>query len=48
MRRRDFLHYLATAPFLSRFHALAAQEKKKTKIRDIQAMILQGPRTYTW
>lgn len=44
--RRQFLAAAATAPFLNRFHALAAPEKGRTKIRDVQTMTLQGGRTY--
>src|SRR5919107_253123 len=47
MQRRSFLKYLTTAPFLARFHALAAPDLGKVKIKDIQVMVLQGPRTYT-
>jgi L-alanine-DL-glutamate epimerase-like enolase superfamily enzyme len=47
MRRRQFLRYLTTAPFLARYHAMAAPDTGKMKIRDIQVMVLQGPRTYT-
>lgn len=50
--RRQFLQTLRAAPlapaFLSTFHDLAAAERKRVKIRDVQAMRLQGPgRTYT-
>src|SRR5262245_1524710 len=48
--RRQFLRSLGFGPgaaFLGQFHALAAPEKGRTKIRDIRVMILQGPRTYT-
>ncbi|MBI1791136.1 MAG: mandelate racemase/muconate lactonizing enzyme family protein [Acidobacteria bacterium] len=45
--RRQFLGLAATTPFLARFHQLAAAERKRVKIRDVQAMMLQGPRTYT-
>ena len=49
--RREFLYGLAGAPampaFLSAFHARAAAERKRVKIRDVQVMMLQGPRTYT-
>ncbi len=48
MIRRDFLKALTTAPFLLRYHALAAPQKKRVKIRDIQMMVVQGPRTYTF
>ena len=42
-----FLAYAATAPFLLRYHELAAADKKKVRIRDVQVMVLQGDRTYT-
>ena len=48
--RRQFLRslgFLPGAALLSRYRALAASEKGKTKIRDIKVMMLQGPRTYT-
>jgi len=48
--RRQFLKSLAFIPgasLLAQYHAMAAPEKGKTKIRDIEVMILQGPRTYT-
>ena len=48
--RRQFLRSLGLLPgaaFLAQYHALAAAEKGKTKIRDIKVMMLQGPRTYT-
>ncbi len=48
--RRQFLQTLAFLPgaaLLPKYHALAAPEKGKTRIRDIKVMILQGPRTYT-
>ena len=34
-------------PFLHAYRALAATQSKRVKIRDIQTMILKGPRTYT-
>ncbi|MFN3325542.1 MAG: mandelate racemase/muconate lactonizing enzyme family protein [Bryobacteraceae bacterium] len=49
--RRQFLQTLggtAALSFLDRFHAMAAQEKRKVKIRDVKVMILQGARTYTY
>ena len=46
LSRRKFLAYSATAPFLLRYHELAAADKKKVKIRDLQVMVLQGDRTY--
>jgi L-alanine-DL-glutamate epimerase-like enolase superfamily enzyme len=49
--RREFLRslgWLGGAVLLARYEALAAPEMGKTKIRDIQAMMLQGPsRSYT-
>src|SRR6476620_6247621 len=47
MTRRTFLTTLSAAPFLARYHALAAPDLNKVKIRDIQTMVVQGPRTYT-
>ena len=46
LSRRKFLACAAAAPFLLRYHELAAADKKKVKIRDVQVMVLQGPRTY--
>ena len=49
--RRRFLLGLGAAPFvpafLSSFHELAAAERKRVKIRDVQVMMLEGGRTYT-
>src|SRR5438034_4008366 len=50
--RRQFLWGLGAAPFvpgfLSSFHELAATERKRVKIRDVQVMVMQGPgRNYT-
>jgi L-alanine-DL-glutamate epimerase-like enolase superfamily enzyme len=49
--RRQFLSTIgiaALAPALpGRFYELAAGERKRAKIRDIQVMVMQGPRTYT-
>ena len=50
--RRQFLCGVGAASlapsFLSSYHALAAAERKRVKIRDVQVMMLQGPgRTYT-
>jgi L-alanine-DL-glutamate epimerase-like enolase superfamily enzyme len=52
LSRRRFLRGLGAAPlvpaFLSSFHELAATERKRAKIRDVQVMVVQGPsRTYT-
>jgi len=46
LSRRKFLG-AAVAPFLLRYHHLAAADKNRVKIRDIQTMTLQGDRTYT-
>ena len=46
--RRDFLGAAASVGFLANYHRLAAAERKRAKIRDIQTMILSGPRTYTF
>src|SRR6516164_10685765 len=48
--RRQFLRSLGFVPgaaLLAQYHAMAAGERGKTKIRDIRVMMLQGPRTYT-
>ena len=45
--RRSFLGGAAGAPFLAAYHRLAASEKRRVAIRDIQTMTLSGPRTYT-
>src|SRR5262249_35203345 len=51
MRRRQFLRTVAVLPataLLERYEALAAPERGKTRIREVQAMMLQGPeRSYT-
>ena len=48
MTRRSFLQALSGAPFLTRYHAMAAPDKGRVKIRDLQAMVIQGPsRNYT-
>jgi L-alanine-DL-glutamate epimerase-like enolase superfamily enzyme len=47
LSRRQFFQFASTTPFLARYHLLAAPEKKRIKIRDIQTMVLQGARTYT-
>lgn len=44
--RRRFLSRLAAAPFLTRYHLLAAPEMRHHRIRDVQTMTLTGPRTY--
>ncbi|MEZ5402304.1 MAG: mandelate racemase/muconate lactonizing enzyme family protein [Bryobacteraceae bacterium] len=47
--RRQFLAGAAAAPWLANYHALAAPLKGKTKIRDLQVMVMQGPdRNYTY
>jgi len=45
--RRRFLGAAAGAPFLAAYDRLAASEKKRVTIRDVQTMTLAGPRTYT-
>ena len=45
--RREFLGYTAALPFLLQFHKLAAAQRKRVKIRDVQVMMIQGARTYT-
>src|SRR5213592_2051036 len=50
--RRQFLWTAGAGPFvpafLSSFHELAAAERKRVKVRDVQVMVMQGPsRTYT-
>jgi L-alanine-DL-glutamate epimerase-like enolase superfamily enzyme len=52
LSRRQFLRRLGAAPFvpafLSSFHELAAGERKRVRIRDVQVMVMQGAsRTYT-
>ena len=47
MNRRTFLHLPAAAAAANCFEARAAAYKGQAKITDIQAMMLQGPRTYT-
>ena len=46
--RRQFLGAALGAPFLSRFHQLAAAETGRVKIRDVQVMLMEGGRTYTF
>lgn len=47
LSRRKFLGLAAAAPFLARYHKLAAAGKKTVRIRDVQVMVMQGGRTYT-
>jgi L-alanine-DL-glutamate epimerase-like enolase superfamily enzyme len=54
LSRRRFLGALSAAPrvtswatSLAGFEALAAPERGRTRITDMRAMVLQGPRTYT-
>src|SRR5947207_3012995 len=47
--RRQFLGAAATVSFLTRYHQLAASERKRVKIRDVQTMTIQGAsRTYVY
>jgi L-alanine-DL-glutamate epimerase-like enolase superfamily enzyme len=51
LSRRRFLGALSAAPWVTSragFEALAAPERGRARIVDIRAMILQGPRTYTF
>jgi hypothetical protein len=45
--RRRFLQ-TAAAPVLASYCHLVAAEKRRVKIRDVQTMIVKGPRTYTY
>jgi L-alanine-DL-glutamate epimerase-like enolase superfamily enzyme len=47
LTRRRFVAAFAAAPFLNRYHLLAEPEKRRYKIRDVQSMVISGPRTYT-
>ncbi|MGC9947177.1 MAG: mandelate racemase/muconate lactonizing enzyme family protein [Bryobacteraceae bacterium] len=47
LSRRRFLGALSVAS-LAGFEALAAPERGRARIADIRAMVLQGPRTYTF
>src|SRR5260370_10499369 len=47
LSRRQFLGAAAAVPFLTAYHRLAAAERKRIKIRDVQTMTMQGAsRTY--
>ena len=47
LSRRKFLGAAAAAQSLTRYYGLAAAERKRVKIRDVQTMTLQGAsRTY--
>ena len=47
LSRRQFLGAAAAVPFLAAYHRLAAAERKRVKIRDVQTMTMQGAsRTY--
>src|SRR5438132_482860 len=51
INRRQFARRLsvaATSSLLARYHAIAAPEKNRVKIRDLKFMVMQGPRTYTF
>jgi L-alanine-DL-glutamate epimerase-like enolase superfamily enzyme len=47
LTRRDFIRTAACAPFLATYQLLAEPETGHYKIRDVQSMIISGPRTYT-
>jgi L-alanine-DL-glutamate epimerase-like enolase superfamily enzyme len=46
MRRRQFFGVASAVPLLAGYQQLAAAEKKRVKIRDVQVMVLQGFRTF--
>jgi hypothetical protein len=46
LSRRAFMG-AAAAPFLINYRKLAAADAGHLKIRDVQTLIFQGPRTYT-
>ena len=47
LSRRKFLSSAATASMLANYHRLAAAEKNRLKIRDVQTLTIKGPsRTY--
>jgi L-alanine-DL-glutamate epimerase-like enolase superfamily enzyme len=45
--RRDLFRAAVGAGFLGRYHQIAAAEKGRARISDVQVMIMQGGRTYT-
>jgi L-alanine-DL-glutamate epimerase-like enolase superfamily enzyme len=47
LTRREFIRTAASAPVLAGYRLLAEPEKGRYKIRDVQSMVLSGPRTYT-
>ena len=48
MTRRQFLAAAAAAPWLANYHAMAAVETGRHKIRSLDVMVIQGPdRNYT-
>src|SRR5580704_11669635 len=47
LSRRAFMG-AAAAPFLVNYQKLAAADAGHLKIRDVQTMVMQGPRTYTF
>src|SRR4051794_33349643 len=47
LSRRQFLGAACATPFMAAYHRLAAGERKRVKIRDVQTMTIQGAsRTY--
>ena len=48
LTRREFIRTAACAPFLAGYRLLAEPEKGRYKIRDVQTMVISGPRTYTF
>jgi len=45
--RRAFIRPAAALPFLVCYRLLAESEKGRYKIRDVQSIVISGPRTYT-
>ena len=45
--RRNFIRTAPCIPFLAGYRLLAEPEKGSYKIRDVQSMVISGPRTYT-
>lgn len=48
LTRRDLIRMAASAPFLAGYRLLAEPETGHYKIRDVQSMVIAGPRTYTF
>jgi L-alanine-DL-glutamate epimerase-like enolase superfamily enzyme len=48
LTRREFIRTAACAPFLAGYRLIAEPEKGRYQIRDVQSMVISGPRTYTF